>query len=364
MGNQDRQDGREDWLDPHQHVRLSIGRSWRRPEVLRGALAVALLSAAIAIALPHYFGHQDSHGLPSSQSPTSPVFGFEPAFAYDSDRRQGVLFANSGDTWIWSKNHWLLAHPKVSPQPRYSAAAAWHPKMHQILLFGGYAKGSAGPLRDTWAWTGSTWMMVGDSRTAPTGGSVRMAYDRERQEMVLILAGSPVAPLTETWSWDGSRWQQKLASVLPYRSPFTAAYDAVTRSILMVAHTQDGRRSETWSWDGGSWQRLAPAHKPSASAHMLLMLEPISGKLFLLQEVGDRTGGPIDIETWSWDGHDWLQVVKGSEPSNLAGAASVMDGAHLMLAVFGTVSDGASRTPLAAVWTWAAGTWVRMQPNR
>ena len=362
MGNQDRLAGGEDWLDPDQDELPSIGRAWRRPEFLR-ALAVALL-AAIAIALPLYFGHQNSHGPPASRAPNSPVFGFEAAFAYDADRRQELLFDNNGNTWVWSKRHWLLARPQVSPQPRHSATAAWHPQMHRVLLFGGYAQGSNQPLGDTWAWTGSTWMKLEDSTRVPPGGSVRMAYDRERQEMVLILAGSPVAPLTETWSWDGSRWQQKLASVLPYRSPFTAAYDAVTRSILMVAHTQDGRRSETWSWDGGSWQRLAPAHKPSASAHMLLMLEPISGKLFLLQEVGDQTGGPIDTETWAWDGHDWLLVLKTSEPSNPAGAAAVMDGAHLVLAVFGTVGDAASRSPLAAVWTWAGGTWVRLQPIR
>jgi PKD repeat protein len=110
--------------------------------------------------------HRDSYGL-----------------AYDSASSELVLFGGLwtqcpdytycgtspgiylNDTWIFNANGWTNVTSAAAPENRGGMAMAYDPFDGSILMFGGF--GVAGPLGDTWAWSGTanTWALVYGSLT-------------------------------------------------------------------------------------------------------------------------------------------------------------------------------------------------------
>ena len=358
MNQQRQQPGDDDWLPADQREPPLTAFFRRRRPLFLGALALALVLAAVA----------------SGQGPATPLakpaptvsslpsfFGLFPVFAYDAGHRQVVLLNFRAETWLWSNHQWVQAHPPVAPPRRTVAAVAWDPDMREVLLFGGQASENEGLLHDTWAWNGSSWRDVGTRRLAPPPSLMStMTYDEQRHQMVLVESDIHFGAPIQLWTWDGVAWHQRSISGGP-RSPVAAiGFDPHTRTMIAVAGECSGFecRSQTWSWDGTDWRQLGPAHEPSFAFYsMALVPDPISGKL-LLVTVSPNTLGPAPTETWAWDGRDWigLQLIgqPGAEVKIVAGNGDKVDGTVF---AFEDVSRDFNTLRLNA-WEWTGTAWT------
>src|SRR6266540_2547779 len=117
------------------------------------------------------------------------------AMAYDSVRRQVVLFGGRGtrgdptsnrlgDTWEWDGTVWTQRAPTVMPSLREAFGMAYDRVRGRVVLFGGIDL-TGTVFGDTWAWDGTVWQQV--ASTCPTARlGLAMAYDSARGRVVLF----------------------------------------------------------------------------------------------------------------------------------------------------------------------------------
>ena len=123
--------------------------------------------------------------------------------------------------------------PALAPPETYGQALVYDPVRQRTILSCGSGQ------RDTWDWNGTNWTRHILSPTPSARSDHAMAYDSDRQR-VLLFGGSPTT-LAETWEWDGASWLQRM----PVTSPLGAyghamAYDAARKRMVMVIE------DETW----------------------------------------------------------------------------------------------------------------------
>jgi len=350
----------DEWLHADQPGPPFTTRLRQRRGLILGALALALVLAAIVL------GGRPAGPLakPAAIGPSSPTgipfFGLFPVFAYDAGHREVVLVNFRAQTWLWSNHQWVQAHPSVEPQRRTGAAVAWDPDMHAVLLFGGRASASDGLLQDTWAWDGSSWRDVGSGRLAPPPSLMRtMTYDGHRHEMVLVESDLQFDEPIQLWTWDGVAWRQRNVSGGPISPVAAIGYDPGAQTVIAIGGECSGFecRSQTWSWDGSAWHQLRPAHEPSFAFYsMALVPDPTSGRL-LLVTVSPNTLGPAPTETWSWDGRDWVGLQPIGEPgAEVKIVAATGDDGQGTVFAFEDVSRDFNTVRINA-WEWTGTAW-------
>jgi hypothetical protein len=129
--------------------------------------------------------------------------------AYDEARAKLVLFGGNlsdtifrpgGDTWAWDGQAWQQLSD-IGPSPRFDAAMAYDSLRKVVVLFGGISNEGSGTLKgDTWTWNGVQWEQLEDIGPSPRQGAA-MAYDRERDRMVLFGGTNfrPGGDCRDTW---------------------------------------------------------------------------------------------------------------------------------------------------------------------
>jgi hypothetical protein len=185
--------------------------------------------------------------------------------------------SSAQDTWAW--NSTTKDWTKVSasgPCKRNSAAMDYDPGRHRVLLFGGQGDiscGSAGPLNDTWTWTGTSWEQCGSCNpvSAPISDRTghRLAFDNNVGNVVLFGGSSNSADGTwcssfdndllckDTWYIDGGPWNQKIPTMdsPAQRCCGGVAYDPGRNQLVMFGGGTFNHAScdDTWIWDGTNW---------------------------------------------------------------------------------------------------------------
>ena len=95
------------------------------------------------------------HALPTARLPNNANQLSFPAMAPDVENHM-VLFAEYGQTWVWSGSAWTEPALATSPGTRCGEAIAYDPAIGVDVLFGGVARAGGG-LVDTWTWNGASW---------------------------------------------------------------------------------------------------------------------------------------------------------------------------------------------------------------
>jgi hypothetical protein len=353
----------DEWLRADQPDAPLTALFQQRRRLVLGALALALLLVVIMVGRP---ATPLAKPAPTgSSSPTgTPFFGLFPVFAYDAGHRQVVLLNFRSQTWLWSNDHWVQAHPPVAPPKRTGAAVAWDPAMREVLLFGGQASDQA-LLEDTWAWNGSSWREIRSAGlTPPASPMISMAYDEELRAMVLVESDIHFEAPIQLWIWDGVLWRPRSVSGGPTSPVAAIGFDPRTRTMIAMAGECSGFecRSQTWSWDGASWHQLRPANEPSFAFYsMALVPDPISGRL-LLVTVSSNALGPAPTETWTWDGRDWvgLQLIgqPGADVKIVAAHGDTVEGTVF---AFQDLSRDFTTLRINA-WEWTGNAWRTTSP--
>jgi hypothetical protein len=257
------------------------------------------------------------------------------------------------ETWVWCAGHWEFRHPRTSPTGREEAATAYDPQLHMVLLFGGIRPPETG-LSDTWGWDGTEWRKLDSGFNGPPPGEAAMAWDPAVNAMVLVSASSSGA---DTWTWSGTHWIDHRA-----RDPYLPtgvldlAFDPAAHALMAagfgnVVGPGVGARVETWTWDGTAWRQIITSHTPSAYGILGLRWDPVTARLLLFGQ------GPtlVPMLRWVWTGTDWERLAPVTRPSIIQGLVTSADTAKLRLVGEVSAPQGAI-TPID-IWAWTGSAW-------
>jgi len=260
-----------------------------------------------------------------------------------------------GDTWEWDGEDWTQVQD-IGPSPRRFFAMAYDRNRDRLVLFGGLtATGSSG---ETWEWDGQDWTKV--SETGPQARILNaVAFDSSKNVVTLyggqLQQGDPVQEasyLNDTWEWDGQDWTQQ-EDTGPNRCAHAMAYDDTRRRLVLFGggDAQKQEYGDTWEWDGTTWTQRSD-FGPTASTGASLVFTGGECVLF-----GGTHGNALQKQTWTWDGTHWT-ARQDMGPSARSGHAAAFDSVRQRVVLFG--GQDQTPSPLGDTWEQNAGVVVAL----
>lgn len=267
---------------------------------------------------------------------------------------------DSSETWLWDGTTWTLQSLGTRhPPERSSAHMAYDSNRQEIVLIGGssgtyYSDTHNGKLA-TWLWDGAQWST---RRTAPSStAGHRMAYDSVRNRIVLFGGVVNSGVLGQTWEWDGVAWERKFpATSPPARHEHAMAFDEANSEVVLFGGLWSPTvYNDTWTYNGTNWTQKFPVTNPSARwrSAMAYHSGPSPGIIMF--------GGAVfpNSQTYKWDGTNWTQLFPATSPGPRYGHAMANYASQGILVLFGGRGGGA---PTSDTWTWDGTTWTHVFP--
>jgi hypothetical protein len=253
---------------------------------------------------------------------------FEGASLTSTDE-QAVLVSEDSRAWGWRpETGWYRL--EAGPGPRFRAGIAFDRQRQRVVVFGGALDG--GLLDDTWEFDGSRWSQRLPTRRPPARTTGTLAFDERRARTVLFGGFADGNELGDTWEWDGTEWTQFAIDAGPSpRDAVSLAWDGVRQEVLLFGGW-DGlaTRDDTWSWDGTRWVQLSPATKPSARSSGAMVWNPALQQVVL----ASANDSSAQQSAALWNGTTWA-TLPDVAPQKRAGLISFGDGG-----VFWVPNDG------------------------
>jgi hypothetical protein len=211
--------------------------------------------------------------------------------------------------------------------------------------------------------TGREWMQVVTGNAPLPRGGHAMAYDSNRNKVVLFGGYDGVTCLDETWEYDSSGWVQRFPAnkPLPRLEP-AMAFDSLNNvTVLFGGLLEAGNdnpqyfSNETWLWDGSDWQQAYPANSPSARWGAAMVYDDDRNVAVLFG--GWITYGSYD--TWEWDGADWT-FRTNSGPTGRVDHVMAFDSVRNLTVLHGGDTGGALSFE---TWEWNGSSWTERFPS-
>lgn len=189
-----------------------------------------------------------------------------------------------------------------------------------------------------------------------------MAYDRNRDVIVLFGGRKAGVELDDTWEWDGSTWTQRFPMDSPSpRFAHRMEFDPKGGGVLLFGGLKEvpdlDFKSDTWRWDGVNWTQLTPAHTPSERRNHGMAIDA-TGQILLF---GGSAVGTLG-ETWRWDGEDWIELSPAASPGPRNNFGMAYDSVRKRVVVHGGwgFSPGVH---YADLWEWDGTDWRLVTPT-
>ena len=279
------------------------------------------------------------------------------AIAHNSADHQFILFGgvNNGpegggqgpffnDTWVWSDAGWEKRTPATQPEPRFEAAMAYDSARREVVLFGGNDQQSRRAVnspwalireyppppsprhgtdvfyRDTWVWNGTDWTQRNPAQAPAERAAPAMAYDAARKQVVLFGGFHPArGPFNDTWVWDGTNWKKMNPVHSPPARCFAAmAYDPDHKQIVLFGgmdingiHMHHYVFGDTWLWNGTDWSKAKPTGDvPEARQDAGFDYDRSQQRLVLFSGymINSTGSGFPAFDSWTWDGSRWTKL--------------------------------------------------------
>jgi CubicO group peptidase (beta-lactamase class C family) len=225
------------------------------------------------------------------------------AVAFDSERRRLIVHGGGDrpdETSEWDGNRWTRLSV-TGPGVRGHHSMVYDPARRQTILFG---NNDATPTTDTWSWNGTAWSKLADEGP-PARGVAGMAFDTKRGVAVLFggCCATGYLPRGDTWEWDGRRWSQISTATAPLpRFDTNMAYDPEReRIVLFGGRTHDSNLGDTWEYDGRSWTKIDVEGPPARNGHAMVY-DPRAKAMLLFGGRNGQSAQSYFDDLWSFDG--------------------------------------------------------------
>ncbi len=267
--------------------------------------------------------------------------------------------------WGWDGYQWKIVSAD-GPPVRSLGGVAYDPDRNMLVLYGGSTKTTS--YDETWEWDGSTWRK-NDTEGIGFWHHGSMAYDSALHQIVLYGGNLQATASTqsnisfpaETWSWDGAAWQQSSAPGLGARYHYAMTYDSIRDNVLLFGGSSHSRDfNDLWAWDGSTWTKYSPGGPaPSSRVAARMAFDERSGKAVLF---GGLTPAYTDLDdTWTWDGTRWTLVdFPGPKPPARSHHAMAYDKQRGRIVLFGGVTGEMQAIQLQDTWEWDGATWAKV----
>ncbi len=253
------------------------------------------------------------------------------------------------------------AWKQSQPARRYESAIAFDSDRQVLVMFGGETE--VGQDTKTWEWDGSRWELKDSGgETSPAGRSdPRMVYDPKRKQTILF--GGYGTSNNETWTWNGSHWT-KLSPLTspPARYAQGMVYDSAREVIVMFGGYVfgSGESSDTWEWDGTNWAQITTANTPVGRRGAGMSYDLARGKVVLF---GGYIGSGDAVDTWEYDGKNWNQITPSVSPTSGSRLAMAYDIARERSVLFTWQYSYAEPHYRPETWEWDGTTWSQQTPS-
>lgn len=145
--------------------------------------------------------------------------------------------------WKFVDHRWQITDVPGQSLPRRSPALEYNPVDQKVYMFGGYVATTSTNATDTWTYDGTSWTNL--FATGVTGGSnPRIAFDRSRSKMVLVINNS-------TYELNGTTWELKAAA--PAFFVLHLAYDPNCLKVVAFGMGEVNGHTNYYQWSGSSW---------------------------------------------------------------------------------------------------------------
>ena len=255
---------------------------------------------------------------------------------------------------------WKLVdtNPEVA---RWSMAMAYDSDRQVVVMFGG-RDGNA-PLGDTWEYDGNSWHCVTTSNAPAPRFWHSMAYDSARQRTVLFGGFNLPTCFGDTWEYDGNDWQQIITlHSPPAMSEMSMVYDSCRNRIVLFGGEAHGvEYPDTWEYDGGDWTKVSTSTSPPRGTLGAMVFDSSRCKVVFFGSgvVGDP--GPSDCDTWEYDGITWTRVYPAASPLGRWAHAMAYDAARQRTVLFGGYGPTyPSGSGLDDTWEYDGINWTPM----
>jgi cysteine-rich repeat protein len=278
------------------------------------------------------------------------------AAAYDAGRKRVVMFYY-GSTFEWDGVSWTQMQPRHTPSSRYGEGLAYDPKLHRIIMFGGYYNSYK---QDTWSWDGQDWTDVSPSSGALPDAryETSMAYDPNRGHIILYGGYTSGSGYAETWEWTGTAWNKLTVTGSPgQRCGHNITYDDAHGYLLMYGGGCTD--NHTWVFNGATLTWTDKGASTVDDNYKMYMAYDASRAAVVLW---DKPG-----TTWEWNGTSWLAVtaatpITDTTVPNVSYGAMAYDAARNQLVTVG--GYGCQNAPpynciYPSTWTRSGTTWTQ-----
>ena len=261
------------------------------------------------------------------------------------------------ELWGWDGAQWSLIHADENgPAWRNWPAVAFDSDRDVLVIHGGLQNGSS--FDETWEWDGQTW-----TRFAVTGPGARegalMAYDPARRNMILFGGSTPDLNIHgDTWVWEGGAWTKVSDTGPAPRFPGGTVYDAARQEVLLYSGHFASSTGEfinfddLWAWDGSAWkEKTVDGSTPGHRTHAGFVFDPLKEQVLLMGSGSDT----FMSDVWAWDGSQWKEVPASNIPAR-SGHNVAYDPARDRFVLFGGV-DRPGGKALGDTWEWDRSNW-------
>ena len=270
--------------------------------------------------------------------------------------------AGGGETWEYDGTVWTRRAPEVSPSRRSGHRMIYDSRRKRVLMFGGRREVDGLLLSDLWQYRGKNWSRVETAVEPHPRAAAGLAYDAERDRVVLFGGLSETGPLADTWLFDGESWRLVPGPRAPAaRFSHQMAWDGFRRITVLHGGTSPDRMTlelnDVWEFDGEEWQPVDYGGVLKTTWEGSMVFDPLRRRMILFggRTIGPRPGGnprgePIVVPTAAtrlYDGQSW--VSRFTRPTIPAGHdhAAAFDPERDLMVVQGGTRFG---VPVDSTW--------------
>lgn len=283
---------------------------------------------------------------------------------------------------------WILVATN-GPSPRWDAAMAYDSDRRETVLFGGAVFNPTGApaTNDTWEFDGTNWTQRFPSNSPTARSMAEMVYDSKRHRTVLFggqtFNGVSLVYSPETWEWDGTNWQKITTAQSPTWTlpgyPYAACYDKVRGEMLVFGGvTGGGIVSQLWGYNGINWSLKAPVgNSPVYSTLCSTMdFDMNRGVSVLVGPLGVTYPNVYGYSVWEWDGTVWHErpqsgpVIAALNNANNGFAYDAFRQESVLYGATGGIINGTNVTGLEPspdynrfIWRWNGQQWQADPPT-
>ncbi len=280
---------------------------------------------------------------------------------------------------------WRWQTPRLPARPlaRGGARLVYHAASDRTLMFGGSSSGaglcgdSGNQCADTWFLQQAAWMPRGAGAGPSARSSQAMAYDANRQRVV-VFGGAPSAG--DTWEWDGEQWfdaSPQAGQTPGARLSPAMAYDESRARVVLYGGLKtapcggsgSNLCADVWEWDGVAWTPRGEGGGPGPRMGHGMVYDSKRGVTLIFG--GSARSGTCHGETpyfdgnclandlWGWNGSEWLDFTPAAGlPPERAAPMLVYDPLHEEIVLHGgTNGPQGSDVQLSDTWLFRFGEW-------